>query len=258
MPRWMCLLGVLVCVCVCFYFFFNFQILSIFQILRKLVCTFSTGSTEVFDRSIPLLPKLLLLTRRTGEFWVEFCCCWCDCCCCCFLSRNWCPMEKLELRSRFELDLYRELLLLLLLLLLLFMWCCWWWWWCATPWMGDCGVVGVLVDVDVFELCDDDVLLVVVVVVVEEAWCIRDNESMWRTFVDSDSRLAFGIGEFLAAAAAAAVATLMLVAPFVVVVVVARCVGDTFGVDIGIDELLRLLVLFNDKSLRKLCAESGR
>lgn len=41
--------------------------------------------------------------------------------------------------------------------------------------MGDCGVVGVLVDVDVFELCDDDD---VVLVVVEEAWCIRDNESM--------------------------------------------------------------------------------
>lgn len=64
----------------------------------------------------------------------------------------------------------------------------------------------------------------------------------------SDSRLAFGIGEFLAATAAAAATA---------VVVVARCVGDTFGVDIGIDELLRL-VLFNDKSLRRLCADSGR
>lgn len=48
---------------------------------------------------------------------------------------------------------------------------------------------------------------------------------------------------------------MVVLTPFVVV---ARCVGDTFGVDIGIDELLRLLVLFNDKSLRKLCAESGR
>lgn len=78
-------------------------------------------------------------------------------------------MEKLELRSFFELDLYRKLLLLLLLLLLLFMWC-------ATLWIGDCGVVGVD---DVFE-CDDDVVVAVAVavLVVEEAWCIRDNESM--------------------------------------------------------------------------------
>lgn len=79
--------------------------------------------------------------------------------------------------------------------------------------------------------------------------------------------MAFGIGEFLAATAAAtaaAAATLILVAPLFVVdddVVAdadARCVGDTFGVDIGIDELLRLLILFSEKSLRKLCAESGR
>lgn len=63
--------------------------------------------------------------------------------------------------------------------------------------------------------------------------------------------MAFGIGEFLAAATTAAVMVVTL--PFVV----ARCVGDTFGVDIGIDELLRL-VFVRDKSLRRLCADSGR
>lgn len=88
-------------------------------------------------------------------------------------------------------------------------------------WFGDCGVVGVT---DVFE-CDG-----------EE--CIRDKESMCRTFDVSDSRLLFGTGEFLAG--------------FV-------RVGDAFGVDdIGIDELLRF-VLFNEFiSLRRLCADSGR
>lgn len=81
-------------------------------------------------------------------------------------------------------------------------------------------MVGVI---DVFE-CDGEA-------------CIRDNESMCLTLDVSDSRLAFGIGEFLA--------------------VFVR-IGDVFvGVDIGIDEPLRL-ALFSDKSLRKLCADSGR
>lgn len=62
--------------------------------------------------------------------------------------------------------------------------------------------------------------------------------------------MAFGIGEFLAVVIVTEVAVPPLLTD-------ARCVGDTFGVDIGIDELLRL-VLFNDKSLRRLCADSGR
>lgn len=86
-------------------------------------------------------------------------------------------------------------------------------------WIGECGVVGVT---DVFE-CDGEA-------------CMRDKESMCRTLDVSDSRLVFGIGEFLA--------------------VLVR-VGDAFGVEMGIDELLRL-ALFNDKSLRRLCADSGR
>lgn len=64
--------------------------------------------------------------------------------------------------------------------------------------------------------------------------CIRDNESICRTFDVNDSRFAFGTGEFL----------------------VVR-VGDCFGVDIGIDELFRL-ELPSDESFRMLCAESGR
>ena len=64
----------------------------------------------------------------------------------------------------------------------------------------------------------------------------RDNESMCRTLEVSDSRLVFGTGEFLAGLVR---------------------VGDAFGVDIGIDELFRF-ALFNDISLRRLCADSGR
>lgn len=101
--------------------------------------------------------------------------------------------------------------------------------------MGDCGAVGLD---DVFE-CGD----------VAEAWCMRDSESICRTLDVSDSRLAFGIGEFLAV-----LVVMVTVAPLLTD---ARCVGDTFGVDVGIDELLRV-VLFNDKSLRRLCADSGR
>lgn len=85
--------------------------------------------------------------------------------------------------------------------------------------IGEWGVVGVT---DAFE-CDGDA-------------CIRDNESMCRTFDVSDSRLVFGTGEFLAGLAR---------------------VGDAFGVDTGIDELFRF-PLFRDISLRRLCAESGR
>lgn len=81
------------------------------------------------------------------------------------------------------------------------------------------GVMGAVEPVAALE-CDGDV-------------CIRDNESMCRTFDVNDSRLVFGTGELLVRD------------------------GDTLLDEIGIDEPLRL-VLPSDVSLRKLCAESGR
>lgn len=69
--------------------------------------------------------------------------------------------------------------------------------------------------------------------------CIRDNESMFRTFDENDSRLLLADG----------------VAGDDVVLFVR--VGDVFGVDIGIDELFRLDA-FSDPSFRMLCAESDR
>lgn len=65
---------------------------------------------------------------------------------------------------------------------------------------------------------------------------MRVNESMLRTRDVNDSRFGFGIGELL--------------------VIIGRD-GD-FVDDTGMDELLRLQLLNDDESLRRLCADSGR
>lgn len=65
---------------------------------------------------------------------------------------------------------------------------------------------------------------------------MRVNESILRTRDVNDSRFGFGIGELL---------------------VICGRDGD-FVDDTGMDELLRLQLLNDDESLRRLCADSGR